>query len=347
MLRARPGRESTDLRNPAAGARAARPVGVDVPDTRAWRLEPFRGTPPAGRRAARPGARRSGSPPPTATAGWTPTSGADGRLRGAWTGCDGAAGRMTASAGLHNLPAELRPAGRRRAGHVFVRADLGQIEPRVLAAVSGRPRRSPRRPAPTTSTRRSAPQLGVDRPMAKVAVLAAMYGQTTGAAGEALRGLERGLPGGDGLPRRARTTGRRGRRATVRTYGGRLIRCWPRLPDAAPSAVRRRRGARPVRAQRGDPGRGGRAVQGVGGHGARRDARRSARGSCCACTTSCSCTCPRARRRRWPGWSTPRCRRQSRRWTGSDAVRFVADTASSRAGPTPRRDPPRRAGCAP
>ena len=46
---------------------------------------------------------------------------------------------MTASAGLHNLPAELRPAVAAEPGHVLVRADLGQVEPRVLAAVSGDP----------------------------------------------------------------------------------------------------------------------------------------------------------------------------------------------------------------
>ena len=39
--------------------------------------------------------------------------------------------------GLHNMPAGLRPAVVAADGHVFVRADLGQIEPRVLAAVSG------------------------------------------------------------------------------------------------------------------------------------------------------------------------------------------------------------------
>ena len=36
--------------------------------------------------------------------------------------------------------------------------------------------------------------LGVDRPVAKIAVLAAMYGQRSGAAGEALKGLERAYP---------------------------------------------------------------------------------------------------------------------------------------------------------
>ena len=36
-----------------------------------------------------------------------------------------------------NLPADLRSAVVAEPGHAFVRADLGQIEPRILAAVSG------------------------------------------------------------------------------------------------------------------------------------------------------------------------------------------------------------------
>ena len=63
--------------------------------------------------------------------------GADDRLRGSWTACDGAGGRMTADNGLHNLPAALRPGVAAHLGQVLVRADLGQIEPRVLAVVSG------------------------------------------------------------------------------------------------------------------------------------------------------------------------------------------------------------------
>ena len=65
--------------------------------------------------------------------------GPDDRLRGRWTACDGAAGRMTAENGLHNLPAALRPGVAAHPGHVLVRADLGQVEPRVLAVVSGDP----------------------------------------------------------------------------------------------------------------------------------------------------------------------------------------------------------------
>jgi DNA polymerase I len=147
--------------------------------------------------------------------------GADDRLRGGWTACDGAAGRMTAQNGLHNLPAPLRPAVCAAPGHVFVRADLGQIEPRVLAVVS-----ADRAFAEATRTddlyAPVAAKLGADRPTAKVAVLAAMYGQRSGAAGEALRDLERAYPVAMGLLDRAYDDGVA--RRSVRTWGGRLIR---------------------------------------------------------------------------------------------------------------------------
>ena len=80
--------------------------------------------------------------------------GPDGRLRGSWGAADAAAGRMTASAGLHNLPAELRPAVAAEPGHLLVRADLGQVEPRVLAVVSGDAGLGAAAREPTTSTPR-------------------------------------------------------------------------------------------------------------------------------------------------------------------------------------------------
>jgi DNA polymerase-1 len=153
--------------------------------------------------------------------------GPDGRLRGTWTGCDGAAGRMTASAGLHNMPAELRPAVVAEPGHVLARADLGQIEPRVLAAVSHDPALADATAADDLYAPVAA-RLGVERPVAKVAVLAAMYGQTSGAAGEALRGLERTYPVAMGYLRAAHDDGAAGR--DVHTYGGRRVRMWP-LPE--------------------------------------------------------------------------------------------------------------------
>jgi DNA polymerase-1 len=228
-----PGAEEVDLRNPAQVRALLARVGIDVPDTRSWRLEPFRGSHPVV--AALLSWRKAERVATTYGYAWLDRHlGADGRLRGSWTGCDGAAGRMTASAGLHNLPAELRPAVAAEPGCVLVRADLGQVEPRVLAAVSGDRALA----AATADADLYAPvaaRLGCDRPTAKVAVLAAMYGQTSGTAGQALRGLERAYPVAMAYLRAADERGKAG--ADVRTYGGRLVRMWPLPEPADPAAV--------------------------------------------------------------------------------------------------------------
>jgi DNA polymerase-1 len=154
---------------------------------------------------------------------------ADGRLRGEWTGSDGAAGRMTASAGLHNLPAFLRRAVAAEPGHVLVRADLGQIEPRVLAAVSGDAALA----AATRADDLYAPvaaDLGVDRATAKVAVLGAMYGQTTGHGAQALRGLHDSYPVAMAYLDEADRVARQG--IDLRTHGGRLVRMGAVDPSA-------------------------------------------------------------------------------------------------------------------
>jgi len=227
VLRLLPNPDGIDLRNPAQVRTMLARVGIDIPDTRSWRLERFVGAHPvveallAWRKAERIST--------TFGYDWLARNvGPDARLRGAWSGSDGAAGRMTAQAGLHNLPADLRPAVAAPAGQVFVRADLGQIEPRVLAAVSGdrvlaRATQDDDLYAPVAS------RLGVDRPTAKIAVLAAMYGQTSGAAGQALQNMESAYPVAMRYLREAYESGRAGR--SVRTYGGRLVRMWPTPPD--------------------------------------------------------------------------------------------------------------------
>jgi DNA polymerase I len=220
VLRHAAGRERTDLRNPVQVRELLASVGVDVPNTRAWVLEPYRLTHPLVDALLR--WRKDERIATTYGYRWLDEHvGPDDRLRGGWTACDGAAGRMTAQNGLHNLPAPLRPAIRAVPGHVFVRADLGQIEPRVLAVVSAdrafaEATRSDDLYAPVAA------KLGADRPTAKVAVLAAMYGQRSGAAGEALKDLERAYPVAMGLLDRAYEDGVA--RRSVRTWGGRLIR---------------------------------------------------------------------------------------------------------------------------
>lgn len=233
VLRHVPGRDCLDLRNPAQVRELLASVGVMVSDTRAWRLEPFRAAHPLvdallqWRKAERI----------ATTYGWAWLAahvGADDRLRGRWTSCDGAGGRMTAQSGLHNLPVPLRPAVAAAPGHVFVRADLGQVEPRVLAVVSGDTELA----AATRADDLYAPvaaRLGVERPVAKVAVLAAMYGQTSGAAGQALEGLEAAYPVAMTYLRRAYDAGVAGQ--DVRTFGGRLVRMWQPAAETAASAA--------------------------------------------------------------------------------------------------------------
>jgi DNA polymerase-1 len=219
VLRHAPAGATADLRSPAQVRDLLGRAGVVVPDTRAWRLRELRDAHPlVGALLEWRKAERIAT---TYGYAWLDEHlSADGRLRGAWTGSDGAAGRMTASAGLHNMPAALRPGVVAADGHVFVRADLGQIEPRVLAAVS-------RDQALIAATRADdlyapvAAQLGVDRPTAKVAVLGAMYGQTTGHGAQALRRLNAAYPVAMAYLDAADRSGRAGR--DLRTYGGRLI----------------------------------------------------------------------------------------------------------------------------
>ena len=219
VLRHVPGRR-VDLRQPADVKELLAGVGIDVPTTRAWVLEPYRQSHPVVDAFLR--WRKDERIATTYGYRWLDEHvGPDGRLRGAWTACDGAAGRMTAQNGLHNLPGGLRRAVVAEPGFVFVRADLGQIEPRVLAAVSGdrafaAATQADDLYAPVAAT------LHVERAVAKIAVLAAMYGQRSGAAGEALRGLERAFPTAMGVLDEAYAVGVHG--GELRTFGGRLIR---------------------------------------------------------------------------------------------------------------------------
>jgi DNA polymerase-1 len=219
VLRHAPAGVSCDLRSPGQVKALLERIGVDVPDTRASRLEALRQTHPligallVWRKAERVSTTYGYS--------WLDENLADdGRLRGAWSGSDGAAGRMTASAGLHNMPADMRDAVVAEPGHVFVRADLGQIEPRVLAAVSGDAVLA-QATIDDDLYASVAQELGVDRSTAKVAVLGAMYGQTTGHGARALRGLESAYPVAMSYLHDSDLAGQAGR--SLRTFGGRRI----------------------------------------------------------------------------------------------------------------------------
>jgi DNA polymerase I len=238
VLRHAPAGTTADLRSPVQVRLLLAAAGVEVPDTRAWRLEEFRDSHPL--IAALLEWRKAERVATTYGYGWLDEHlGADSRLRGAWTGCDGAAGRMTASNGLHNMPAAMRQAVVAAPGHIFVRADLGQIEPRVLAAVSGDQALA----AATSADDLYLPvaaQLGVDRPTAKVAMIAAMYGQTTGHGGQAGRRMRAAYPVAMAYLDTADRSARAGR--DLRTYGGRCVRMSSAPADSARVAARGRYG---------------------------------------------------------------------------------------------------------
>ena len=246
--------------------------------------------------------------------------GADGRLRGVWTGCDGAAGRMTASAGLHNLPAELRPAVAAEPGHVLVRADLGQVEPRVLAAVSGDDALA-RATADDDLYAPVAARLGV-RPADRQGRRAG--GDVRPDLRRGRRGAARagaGLPGRDGLPAGRRRVRRR-RATTCATYGGR------RVPDVAAAGAGRPGGRRPraagspatpwCRARRPSCSRCGRSSVRAGA------ARTGAEIVLCL-HDELLVHVPEARSRRGGRPAARRAGRPPQRWAAGSGVRFVAD----------------------
>ncbi len=338
VLRLAPGRESTRPAQPGPGARAAaRRGGVDVPDTRSWRLEPYRDGAPGGRGAPRLAQGRADRHDLRLPLARRSTSGRTAGCAGAWTACDGAAGRMTAQAGLHNLPAELRRRVAAEPGHVFVRADLGQIEPRVLAAVSGdrgaRGRHRGRRPVragggPAGRGAADGQGGGAGRDVRPDA----------GAAGQALQGLERAYPVAMGYLRAASRPGRPGEpcaRTVVGWCGCGRFR--PARPRRAPTAALRCR-ARSVRPQRRDPGRRGRAVQGLGGDRAGRRTRDLGRAVVLCLHDELLVHAPAEPPPRWPARVDWALDEAARRWAGGAPVRFVADASVIARGPTPRDD---------
>jgi DNA polymerase-1 len=233
-------RDGVDLRNPASVKSLLRRAGIEVDDTRAWRLERLRDEHPVVE--ALLSWRKAERVATTFGYRWLDDHVENDRLRGVWSASDGAAGRMTATAGLHNLPVDFRSAIVAEPGHAFVRSDLGQIEPRILAAVSGDASLA----AATFEADMYEPvahRLGVSRDVAKVAVLGAMYGQTTGHGAAALRGLDDAYP----VAMRYLTDAARVAEAgnDLRTRGGRRVRMsGAENPDQSDRDLRSRAAAR-------------------------------------------------------------------------------------------------------
>jgi DNA polymerase-1 len=125
----------------------------------------------------------------------------------------------TRGGGALQIPKVIRRAVVADPGWRLVVADAGQLEPRVLAAVSGDARLAAAGGAGDLYAALAQDAFGGDRARAKVALLGAMYGQTGGAALPALAVLKRSYPTAFGYVEAAARTGEAG--GLVRSWLGR------------------------------------------------------------------------------------------------------------------------------
>ena len=126
----------------------------------------------------------------------------DGRFHPEYVPAGVVSGRWaTRGGGALQIPKVIRRAVVADPGWRLVVADAGQLEPRVLAAVSGDARLAAAGGAGDLYAALARDSFGGDRAKAKVALLGAMYGQTGGAAVPALAVLQAQLPDGVRLRR--------------------------------------------------------------------------------------------------------------------------------------------------
>ncbi|WP_206051646.1 bifunctional 3'-5' exonuclease/DNA polymerase [Nocardioides ferulae] len=143
-----------------------------------------------------------------------------GRFRPSYQPAGSATGRWSSNGGgALSIPAQIRPAAIADEGWRLVVADVAQLEPRVLAGMSGD--RALARSARGTDLYQGMVDDGAvaSRDQAKLGLLGAMYGGTSGESGRLVAGLTRRYPEAFGLVEAAARAGERGE--VVRTLLGR------------------------------------------------------------------------------------------------------------------------------
>lgn len=144
----------------------------------------------------------------------------DGRFQPEYVPGGVVSGRWaTRGGGALQIPKVIRRAVVADPGWRLVVADAGQLEPRVLAAVSGDARLAAAGGAGDLYAALAQDSFAGDRARAKVALLGAMYGQTGGSAVPALAVLKRSYPTAFGYVEAAARTGEAG--GLVRSWLGR------------------------------------------------------------------------------------------------------------------------------
>ena len=161
-----------------------------------------------------------------------------GRFRPSYQPAGSATGRWSSNGGgALSFPVQVRSAAVADDGWVLVVADVAQLEPRVLAGMSGD--RALARAARGADLYQGMVDDGAvaTRQDAKLGLLGAMYGATSGESGRMVAGLTRRYPEAFGLVEEAARAGERGQ--VVRTLLGRgspaLGGAWQESPDAPPA----------------------------------------------------------------------------------------------------------------
>ncbi|MET1034592.1 MAG: bifunctional 3'-5' exonuclease/DNA polymerase [Arthrobacter sp.] len=145
---------------------------------------------------------------------------ADGRFRPEYVVGGVVTGRWASrGGGALQIPHGIRDAVRADPGRVFVVADAAQLEPRVLAALAGDGALADAARGRDLYQGIADRGFGGDRASAKVAMLGAMYGATTGESGRLLPQLARTFPRAVGLVEQAARHGEGG--GEVCTFLGR------------------------------------------------------------------------------------------------------------------------------
>ena len=151
---------------------------------------------------------------------WTDQWVSGGRFRPSYQPAGSVTGRWSSNGGgALSFPAQIRPAAVADDGWTFMVADVAQLEPRVLAGMSGD--RALAKSARGADLYQGMVDDGAvaSRNDAKLGLLGAMYGATRGESGRMVAGLTRRYPAAFGLVEDAARAGERGQ--VVRTLLGR------------------------------------------------------------------------------------------------------------------------------
>ena len=186
---------------------AFRRVGFDVPTTRSWVLRQLDHPAVAPLLEYKELARLHSANGWAWLAEWV----RDGRFRSEYVPGGVVSGRWASrGGGALQIPRTLRRAVVADPGHAFVVADAAQLEPRILAAMSGDAALQRVSASTDLYTALADDGFSGDRRRAKVAMLGAMYGATTGESGRLLATLRSRYPVAMDLVEAAARRGERG-----------------------------------------------------------------------------------------------------------------------------------------